>query len=156
MKKRDAASVVRRFNSLDLYDDEIVSLRMEPLNGRKNLTTLIFELIDDRSEKRKWLTFSGCANLRQNIDFDVVADASFALMEKVSALRDVRRMEKFVKAHKKHWRTIYMPPSPPNLPIRRKLASIRSYVLFKVTFHGGTIEILAKSFLLSQKRPAGV
>jgi hypothetical protein len=41
-----------------------------------------------------------------------------------------------------------MPPTPKNKPITKTLKSIRGYVLFRITFFGGTAEILAKTFTI--------
>jgi hypothetical protein len=49
----------------------------------------------------------------------------------------------------KRLRTVYMPPAPKNQPIRKKLMDIQSYVLFRVEFFGGTLEVLAKGYNLS-------
>ena len=49
-----------------------------------------------------------------------------------------------------HWRTTYMPPMTKDKPVRKKLASLRSYILFRVAFFGGTAEILAKHYNLGQ------
>lgn len=117
----------------------------------RNSTIVELELIDDGTDKRKWLTFYGCANLRYNMDFDVVASNFFALTDKASASNDAQKMEQFVKFHRSHWRTMYMPPSPKDLPIRRKMASLHVYTLFRVDFKGGTLELLARRFTLGAK-----
>jgi hypothetical protein len=39
---------------------------------------------------------------------------------------------------------------PKDKPIRKKLAAIRSYHLFRIDFFGGTVEILAKSFSVKE------
>jgi hypothetical protein len=140
---------LERFNALDLYDDELKSVRVAPVNSSKNSTIVELELIDDGTGRTKWLTFYGCANIRHNMDFDVVADHFFALTQKASASADVEKMKKFVEGHRRHWRTTYMPPSHADLPIRKKMATLRSFSLFKINFHGGTIELLARRFSLS-------
>jgi hypothetical protein len=47
-----------------------------------------------------------------------------------------------------HWNVKYMPPLPKDKPIRKKLSSLSSYRLFKITFFGGAAEILAKKVVL--------
>ena len=66
------------------------------------------------------------------------------------AKTDVTRMRKFVKAQMAHRRTTYMPPMKKDKPVRKKLASLRSYILFRVAFFGGTAEILAKHYRLER------
>jgi hypothetical protein len=57
-------------------------------------------------------------------------------------------MAKFVRGQTGHWRVRYMPPQPKDRPIKLKMDTIKSYVLFKVAFFGGTIEVLAKKYEL--------
>jgi hypothetical protein len=83
------------------------------------------------------------------MDFDVLADNWYGgNTESSIAKTDVARMRKFVRAQMSHWRTAYMPPTPMDKPIRTKLASLRSFLLFRVAFFGGTAEILAKNYRL--------
>ncbi len=84
------------------------------------------------------------------MDFDVLADRWYFGTSGCVARTDVHRMKKFVRAQKSHWRTTYMPPMPKDMPIQKKLKSIRNYVLFRLEFFGGTAEILAKNYSLSR------
>jgi hypothetical protein len=57
-------------------------------------------------------------------------------------------MKEFVLVQMRHWWTTYMLPQPKNKPIKKKLRNIRNYILFRITFFGGTAEILAKNYQL--------
>lgn len=96
------------------------------------------------------LSFHSCANFRFVVDFDVLAYQWFFGTDGSVAKTDVQRMRRFVRAQMSHWRTTYMPPMPKDEPIRKKMASIRSYILFRVAFFGGTVEVLAKNYRLSR------
>jgi hypothetical protein len=61
-------------------------------------------------------------------------------------------MAKLIRSQMAHWHTQYMPSCPKDQPIRKKLASLDKYVLFRITFFGGIVEILAKNFVLSRSR----
>ncbi len=96
------------------------------------------------------LSFHSCANFRFVMDFDVLADNwYFGNIAASVAKTDVKRISKFVRVQMSHWRTAYMPPLQKDKPVRRKLASLRSYILFRVAFFGGTAEVLAKNYRLN-------
>ena len=80
------------------------------------------------------------------MDFDVLADPCVFGTDSSVSQADASGMRKFIPSQRPHGRVEYMPPGPRDKPIRRKLKSIRSYVLFKVAFFGGTAEVLAKNF----------
>jgi hypothetical protein len=86
------------------------------------------------------------------MDFDVLADNWFAQTDKSIAKTDGDQMKKFVRSQTAHWHVRYMPPQAEDKPIRKKLSAIGNYVLFKVKFFGGTVEILAKGYKLSYER----
>jgi hypothetical protein len=149
MKRWAKVFTADRLNRLNFHDDSFVSLRIHPPRNQNNLSRIEFGFKDDSTGSAKVLSFRTCANFRLVMDFDVLADNwHFGNTKTSVAHADISRMKKFVNAMKSHWRTTYMPPVSKNKPIRRKLRAIRSYVLFKVAFFGGTAEILAKSFRL--------
>jgi hypothetical protein len=144
-------SLAERFGQLDFHDDGLKSVRIRPPRDRNNFTRIDFELQDDSTGRLKTLSFRSCANFRFVMDFDVVADNWPFNTRAVAAKTDLS-MRKFVETQKSHWRTTYMPPMPKDKPIRKKLRSIRSYILFRVAFFGGTAEILAKNYGVSSSR----
>lgn len=150
MKRADKDAVAKRFNKLDFHDDALLSVRIHPPRKWSNFTKIDFEFQDDATKALKTLSFHTCANFRFVMDFDVLADGWFFGTHGSVAKTDVQRMRKFVRAQMSHWRTTYMPPTPKDKPIRKKMASIRSYVLFRVTFFGGTVEVLAKNYTLTR------
>jgi hypothetical protein len=148
MRAANKASVAASFNKRDFHDDALLSVGVHPSRTRSNLTRIDFQFRDDSTGDRKLLSFHGCANFRFLMDFDVLADRWYFGTSGSVARSDDRRMKKFVTAQKSHWRTMYMPPTPKDMPIQEKLKSIRSYVLFRLAFFGGTAEILAKNYSL--------
>lgn len=147
VKRANKRTLAEKFNKLDLHDDGLRAIKIYPPRKRSNFTRIDFEFQDDSTGSRKTLSFHSCANFRFVMDFDVLADNwHFGNTEACVAKTEVRRMKKFVRAQMSHWRTRYMPPMRKNDPIRKKFASIRSYVLFRVAFFGGTAEILAKGY----------
>jgi hypothetical protein len=148
MKRNDKDAVARRFSNLDLHDDNLVSVKVVAPLKNTDSAKIDFEFRDDTTGRKKLLSLSGCANLRWLMDFDVLASNWFAQTEKAISSTDVNKMRKLVLAQVAHWHVRYMPPSPKDKPIRKKLSSIRKFVLFRVNFFGGTIEVLAKKFNL--------
>jgi hypothetical protein len=136
----------RTFQLLDLHDDNLLSVTIFPPRTKVNAAEVVLELEDDVSQDAKSVRFIGCGNLRVNMDFDVLANNYFAQTDVTACEIDAKRMKQFVRAQTPHWRVKYMSPSPKYLPIRKKLSRIGSYRLFKVSFFGGTVEVLAKSF----------
>jgi hypothetical protein len=150
MQKTSAYNVSQKFNELDFHDDGLVSIKICPLHTKTNSTNIDLQFLDDSTGFSKLLSFRGCANLRYIMDFDVLANNWFAQTQRATSIRDVKRMETFVLAQMPHWRVKYMAPSPNNKPIRKKLLSLERYVLFRVIFFGGTLEVLAKDFALKR------
>jgi hypothetical protein len=148
MKRSNKVAEADRFNKLDFHDDALKALRIHPPRGGKNFTRIDFEFQDDSTASTKVLTFRSCANFRFVMDFDVLADNWPFNARSAVANTDVARMRRFVKVQMAHWRTTYMLPMTKDKPVRKKLASLRSYVLFQVAFFGGTAEILAKHYSL--------
>jgi hypothetical protein len=140
------------FAALDLHDDGLIAIRIFGLDSKFQTTRIELELRDDSTERTKILSFSSCANLRYIMDFDVLAANWFAQTEGTSLTNDPNRKAQFVRGQRRHWRVKYMSPQPNDRPILKKLSAIREYRLYKVTFFGGTIEVLAKSFALTTRR----
>jgi hypothetical protein len=142
----------QRFNNLDLHDDGLVSVEIHPPGSRRNSTRIAFGLKDDSTGTIKELSFQGCANFQFAADFDVLAQNwHFGNSKAGSAHDDVDRMRKFVASHQQHWRTSYEPPLPRNEPVKKKLASIGGYTLFRLAFFGGTATILAKGYRIKSR-----
>jgi hypothetical protein len=152
VRKSNRQAVIKKFNGLDIHDDDLVSVNVHPPRSRRNSALIEFEFQDDSTGKRQLVSFRGCANVRYLMDFDVLTDNSFAQTDRASSFGDVGRMAKLIRSQMAHWHTQYMPSCPKDQPIRKKLASLDKYVLFRITFFGGIVEILAKNFVLSRSR----
>jgi hypothetical protein len=142
--------VVKRFNELNLHDDNLVSLQVYPSRTKKNSTRIDFELEDYSTKKRKLLSFVGCANIRYLMDFDVLAANYFAQIDGTISHSEPQKIEKLIQTQRAHWHVEYIPSERKDEPIRKKLSSLGQYALFRIAFFGGTIEILAKNFSLSE------
>jgi hypothetical protein len=150
MMKTGGRSFGARFSKLDFHDDNLVAVRISPPRKRASSTQIDFQFEDDSTGAMKLVSFHRCANLRYIMDFDVLAANWFAQTKRFAAEADVNRVKSFVRAQMAHWHVEYMPPMPKDKPIIKKLAAIRSYHLFRIEFFGGTAEILAKSFSVTE------
>lgn len=151
MGENSARLVSRRFNDLDLHDDNLVSVNIHPPRRSRDSARIDFEFRDDSTRRRKSLSFRGCANVRYLMDFDVLASNWFAQTKQALSHVDPTKMRKIIRAQMAHWHTRYMPPAPKNKPIRKKLSSLGSYTFFRITFFGGVVEIIAKDFVFSHR-----
>ena len=152
MREYASKQLARNFNALDFYDDKLVAMSLRLAEKRGRRTVLELEFVDDGTNKIKTLSFADCANIRVNMDFDVLAHNWFAQADRLSAIADVAKMKKMVTSQTGHWRGRYMPPLSKTAPIDRKLRGIRAYTMFKIAFKGGTIELLAKNYRTQHKR----
>ncbi|MGH9712236.1 MAG: hypothetical protein ACRD5M_02945 [Candidatus Acidiferrales bacterium] len=148
MRKHSEDQVTKRFTRLDFHDDNLRLVTIHPPKTRHDTTTMEFEFEDDETGAKKLLSFHSCGNVRFLMDFDVLADNWFAQTKGLHASANAQEMRKIISSQLAHWRTSYMPPLPPDKPVRKKLNSIRKSRKFKIKFFGGTVEILAKSFKL--------
>jgi hypothetical protein len=64
VRKSSRQAVIKKFNGLDIHDDDLVSVSVHPPRSRRNSALIDFEFQDDSTGKRKLLSFRGCANVR--------------------------------------------------------------------------------------------
>src|SRR5258708_40137399 len=119
MRKSDKH--IARGNRLDLHDDNLLDINICLSKTRTNTTRIEFRFCDDYTKAEKVVSFSGCANIRYIMDFDVVAANWFAQTKQFTNEFDPNRMRRFVQAQTSHWHVKYMPPIPRDKPIRKKL-----------------------------------
>jgi hypothetical protein len=141
-----------KFGEFDLHDDVLRSMAIRKLDSKANSSIVDFELVDDSSRTVKTLSFRGTGNIRYVMDFDLLADNSFASTEQATPIKDANKMRRFVRAQFPHGKVKYMRPSPQRKPMVKKLASIQGYTLFRVIFFGGWPEVLATEFSLRSRR----
>ena len=127
---------------MDFHDDGLTAISIRPPKRRNSSASIDLELSDDSSGKTKHLRFIGCANVRLILDFDVLGANWFAQTNRLTCIEDLVKKKVFIQSQRSHWHTTYV--EGPDTPIQEKLASIDSYRLFRITFFGGTMEVLAQ------------
>ena len=145
---RRANKATSAAGTLDLHDDNLLSVEIYPPRTRTSAAEIILRLCDDATKEEKTLLFRGCANMRYIMDFDVLADNWFAQTKGLYYQDDANTVKRFVDRQKSHWNVKYMPPSPNDKPIRKKLSSLPAYRLFRIKFYGGVVEILSRGLKL--------
>lgn len=146
MKARHTAA---RFAKLNLHDDNLLLVEVHPPEKKASYSRVDLHFRDCVSHATKVLSLTGCANIHYVRDFDVLAANWFGQTKGVICTTDTRKLRGFVRSQVRDWHVKYMPPMPKDKPIRKKLSSIGSYCRFDVSFYGGSIQILAKSFVLA-------
>ena len=129
-------------SNIDLHDDGLIAISVLSPKRRNSSASIDLELSDDSDGKTKHLRFVGCANIRLIMDFDVLGANWFAQTHSLTCIEDLVKKRVFVQTQRSHWHTKYVEGQ--DTPIQRKLASIESYRLFRITFFGGTMEVLAR------------
>src|SRR5690348_1536402 len=129
MRKRSmkdkVSGLINKFNHLDFHDDGLISVTVHaPGDGGANSAKIEIEFQDDSTGARKLLSFAGCGNLRYIMDFDVLKDNRFAQTKKANSANKISDLKRFVRSQTPHWHVKYMPPSPKDNPIKKKLSRI--------------------------------
>ena len=146
---------VARLAKLNFHDDNLLLVEIHPPEKNANATRIDLHFRDYATQATKVLSFRGCANIRYIMDFDVLVANWFAQTERVTCGTDAGKMSRFVRSQMRDWHVKYMAPTREDPPIRKKLLSIGTYCLFRITFYGGSIHILAKGFVLLKPKRGG-
>lgn len=152
---RDKHQIMAAFNAYNLHDDTVQAVRILPSPSRRRQSTVEIDLTEYVSDKPRRLRLTGCANLSFIADFDVLTDNAFANTEGVQASGDEERIRQIVTAQMAHLNLDYGDSDEEpdeHHPTRRKLADLSPFILFRVTFYGGTLEVVARGFQITRPR----
>jgi len=70
MKSRE--EIIERFNAYNFHDDTILAIKIFPTTSRKNYSKIEIESSEYSTNKRRFLTLKGCANISLQADLDVL------------------------------------------------------------------------------------
>jgi hypothetical protein len=134
------------FRHLDFHDDTLVEVRVLPAGFRGEGTRSVVEIQLHRGSEtqRRVIRFSGCANLRVAMDFDVLAGNLPPNTSRVDAHTDPTRMQALMQSQTKDWDVNYAGTS--TSPLTEKLASLDELVFFRVQFFGGAVDVIAREY----------
>lgn len=101
-------------------------------------------------DKRRCLTLTGCANVSFVADFDVLLNNAFASTEWGQADGSEDRIREIMTGQMPHLNIDYDPAS--FHPTKRKMDDLTPYIVFRIQFFGGTLEVVARGFKLTYPR----
>ena len=140
--------IATRFNALDLHDDTIRAVRVLASTDRKGKTRIEVELYRHWEARTRVLVFHGCANISFRTDFDVLAGNLPSNTSGVRAWSDLKKMERLIRGQRATWDLTYEPET--FSPMYKKLNELSKYVLFRLQLFGGSLEIIAPRFSISE------
>ncbi len=140
------AAIAESFRRLDFHDDTLCDIKVVPAQVLGEGTSLIVEIHLHRTSEKKAqvIRFSGCANLRVAMDFDVLAGNFPPNTSRVDAHTELNRIRDLIESQKRDWDVRYVGTS--HSPHTKKLAAVDELVFFHVQFFGGAVDILARKY----------
>jgi hypothetical protein len=138
------AANAESFRQLDFHDDTLVDLRVLPAQHRGEGSAVEIQL--SRGSGNRILEFSGCANMRVAMDFDVLSGNLPPNTSRVDAHTDPTLMRRLMQSLEKDWDVNYASTS--TSPLTKKLANMSELVFFHVQFFGGAVEVIARDYQL--------
>lgn len=153
--KPDKQQIIAAFNARSLHDDTVHAVRIVPSTSRRRQSYVEVDLTEYVTNQRRLLRLTGCANLSFIADFDVLTNNAFANTERVQAIGDENRIRQIMSAQMAHLNLDYVDEHgepDPGHPTRKKLCDVSPYILFRITFYGGTLEVVARGFQLTHPR----
>jgi hypothetical protein len=151
--RKDKQKIIAEFNSCNFHDDTVHGVRVLPSTSRRKGSQIQVDLTEYITNKPRLLTLTGCANFSFIADFDVLTRNAFANTEQVEANGDEELIRRILAGQMAHLNIEYW-DNEGNLsdkhPTRRKLADVTGYILFRVLFYGGTLEVVARGFRITR------
>jgi hypothetical protein len=137
------------------HDNDVRSIAIIPAQ-RKGRPSIVEILFHDREENiERMLRLAPCVNLRFSIDFDVLsantssAKTSAGQTSNVEIGESEASIERLIREGRANCNTDY--PSPTETPGSSKFSQLHKFVLVKVILHGGTLEIVARDFSITDQ-----
>ena len=141
---------IANFNSYCFHDDTVLGVNIVPSTSRRRYSKVEIEFSEYCSGRPRHLILTGCANVSLIADFDVLTDNACFNTQGVQAFDDPQQIEKILSNQLEHLNIDYMTendePSDRH-PTRKKLQDVSPYILFRVMFFGGTLEVVARNFI---------
>jgi hypothetical protein len=153
--RKTREQVAAAFNTCNLHDDSVHAIRIIPATSRRSSSRVELDLTEYVTNRPRRLALTGCANISFVADFDVLVDNAFANTEGVQASVDEERIREIIARGMGDLNVEYTEGGQPSEdhPARLKLRDAAAYVLFRVTFYGGTLEVIGRGFKISRPRP---
>jgi len=135
--------IAESFRQLDFHDDTLVDLRVMTAQHPEQASVVEIQLGHGPGDTRV-ITFSGCANLRVAMDFDVLAHNLPPNTSRVDAHANPDALRNLMQSQQKDWDVNYTGTA--TSPLTKKLAALQNLVFFRVQFFGGAVDIIAREY----------
>jgi len=140
------AAIAKRFCDLDFHDNTFTSMKVLPAQTRGDNAGSVVEiqLLQYSEQKKRVVRFSGCANLRVGVDFDVLTNNLPPNTSGVEAHSDTNKMWGLRQSQTRDWGVQYA--ADMSTPLDGKLDVMNEFVCFRVQLCGGVVEIIARQY----------
>jgi len=138
--------IAETFRNLDFHDDSLVQVSILPAKSRQAAINSAVEIhLSHYSDgKPRVIQFSGCANVRVAMDFDVLADNFPPNTSRVDAATNPGRIRNLVESQMQDWDVRYTGTA--KSPVSKKLSDSSGLIFFRMQFFGGVVDIIARDF----------
>jgi hypothetical protein len=140
-------AIAERFRKLNFHDDTLVSMNILPAQTRDDVLSSVIEIVLANNNERRTIQFTGCANLRVGLDFDVLANNLAPNTSDVDAHSKASLMRELMESQKTLWNVDY---GSTISPLDHKLEALGECANFRVQFFGGVVEIIARDFRVQE------
>jgi hypothetical protein len=149
----NSAKVAERFLNYNFHDALLKNINIQPARNKRSKSSVEVNLEDYDTNELIHITFKQPGNVSFIGDFNVLLDnAGFGNTNYTKASTDLEYILKTINKQKKQWNVTYH--EGVQSPIEHKISSIKNYVAFKINFHGGTLEVVAKDCRIIKKERA--
>jgi hypothetical protein len=142
----NTTAMAESFRHQDFHDDTFVSMSVLPAQTRGDTAGSVVEiqLLQYSEKKRRVLRFVGCANLRVEVDFDVLAHNLPPNTSGVEAHTDKDAMWNLMQSQTRDWGVKYSDDM--TSPLDAKRAAMSDLICFRVQLCGGVVEVIARRY----------
>ena len=150
----ETSEIASAFSEIGIHDDTIESIIIFPAEGRKSCKVTL-TLFRHWENKRRLLQFIDCKNIKFSVDMTILFDNAPNNTWGTEASASLDETVKLIRLQKKQWNVSYQKSID---PLPKKLASASKFLLFRVFFFGGILEVVAKSYKFTNlsNRPKSV
>ena len=138
------------------HDNDLKSVKILLPEQKQKPGIVEFIVIDRWESIERVLILKGCANLQSSIDFDILADNTSSPKSSAGVTSNIEMsdcsdsIKRLVEQAQSEWNVEY----PPNkhTPATYKLSQRNEFIVVRIILHGGTLEILARDFEVSDRK----
>ena len=137
------------------HDNDIRSIKVIPAQKKGEPSSVEISFHDREEKVERMLKLKECVNLRFAIDFDILLDNTSSATDSAGQTSNVEIkdcndcIERLMKQGTADWNVEYPPRK--DTPASYKLWRLPEFILVKALLHGGTLEVVARDFEITNK-----